>query len=120
MIIGAPTFPDGAAEQDDVVPVERRWWCPEWGTGVLLLLLLVAGHGGVVAERVRVCGFDAVGVDVEAVADHSGDYLGVADLEVAPVPVPVVLTGPGEVRQQHPRACGGFGCRGCGGLRLLP
>jgi selenocysteine-specific translation elongation factor len=49
--------------------------------------------GCVVAGRVRVCGFDAVLLAVDELADHAGEHLSVADLQIlAPTGV-VVLPG---------------------------
>jgi selenocysteine-specific translation elongation factor len=49
--------------------------------------------GRVVAGRVRVCGFDAVLLAVDELADHAGEHLSVADLQILAPTVVVVLPG---------------------------
>ena len=51
-----------------------------------------------------VSGLDAVDVATDHGADHAGEHLCVADVEVCPAAVVVVLSGTGEVGQQNPAA----------------
>lgn len=83
------------------------------GSGVGFLFADVAGDGGVVASRVRVGGVDPVHVAVDQLGDHAGENFGVADLEVPPAAVVVVLPWTGEVGQQGPVRCRGVSACRC-------
>jgi hypothetical protein len=102
MIIGALMFQIGAGEQNRVVAVDRRQRVGDGGPGVRFLLADVALDGLLVVGGIAIDRFDAVHVAVEPCSDHPRQHLGVADLEVPPAAVPVVLARAREVRQQDP------------------
>ena len=102
MIIGALTFQIGLASRIVSYRVDRRQRVGDRRPGVGVLLAHVALDGLVVVGGVGIGGFDAVHVAVQPRADHPGQHLGVADLEVSPAAVPVVLARSREVRQQDP------------------
>src|SRR3954452_7776281 len=82
-----------AAEQHRVVRVEGRGWDGEGGPGDVLLLSEVSGDRRLVVGGVRVRRLDPVHVDPHPRGDQVGDNLPVADRQVAPPTVVVVLRG---------------------------
>jgi hypothetical protein len=114
MIIGALTFQMPLARITVAVLVDGRQRVRDGGAGVLVLFADVARHGGVVAVRIRVSGLDPVYVALDQGADHAGEHLRVADLEVGAATVVVVLARPGEVSEQNAPAVRA-GAGGAGG-----
>ena len=49
------------------------------------------------------CDVHPIDAAIDELADHAGQHLGIADLQVPAAAVVVVLPGPGEVGQQRPR-----------------
>ena len=94
--------PDRAAQQHLLVAVDRGQRIGDRRSSVGVLLGDVAGDGRVVAVRVGVGRLDPEHVAVDQLGDHLGQHLGVADLQVTPPAVVVVLTRAGEVGQQDP------------------
>ena len=66
-----------------------------------VLFLHVAPDRGPVVVGIRLGGTDLVDVDVHQVRDQGGHHGGVADGEVDPTAVVVVLARPGEERHQR-------------------
>jgi hypothetical protein len=89
-----PDVPDRAAQQHGVVLCDRGQRVLDRRSRVGVLFTDVALDGRVVAARVRLHGVDAVHVAVDQLADHAGEHLGIADLQIPPAAVVVVLPRP--------------------------
>lgn len=114
-----PDVPDRAAEQDYVVVVDRLQLVCDLRAGIRILFTHVASDGRFIVVRIWVGRLDAIDVGVNVLSEHRGEHLGVADLEVTPSAVAVVLTGAREVGDQDlaVAARGGGLCSGLGGPR---